>query len=125
AQFNDRVSDIDVVKVLCAQKLLSADGAEQVQTKQVTDVLRLALLWTDGTWEFDSRSRLNEQLSFKIDAGALLLDAGRRLPAEFAAARFSDPAELITPCEGSLLHDNLLPAEGFLLSRLDRPMSLR
>ena len=30
AQFNDRVSDIDVVKVLCAQKLLSADGAEQV-----------------------------------------------------------------------------------------------
>src|SRR5919108_1851986 len=46
-QFNDRVSDSDVIKVLCAQKLLTPSAAEQVQTKQVADVVRLALLWTE------------------------------------------------------------------------------
>ena len=125
AQFNDRVSDSDLVKVLCAQKRLTPSAAEQVQNRQVSDVLRLALLWTGGTWEFDSRSRLNEALNLKIDASALLLDAGRRTTSRFAASRFRNPAELITPLAEPLVHDNLLPTEVFLLSRLDRPMVLR
>src|SRR5215217_3759564 len=36
-QFNERVSDFDLLKVLCAQNLLSPNAAEQVQTKQVSD----------------------------------------------------------------------------------------
>jgi curved DNA-binding protein CbpA len=124
-QFNDRVSDLDMVKVLCAQKLLTPAAAEQVQAKQVSDVLRLALLWTEGAWDLDSKSRLNETLNMKVDASSLLLDAGRRLPAKFAASRFRNPAELITPLTAPMVHDNLLPAEVFLLSRLDRPMALR
>lgn len=124
-QFNDRVSDNDVIKVLYAQKLLSPSDVEQVQAKQVADVLCLALLWTEGVWEFDSRSRLSEQLNLKIDATALLLDAGRRLPAKFAASRFRNPVEVITPLDTPLIHENLLPAEVFMLSRLDRPMVLR
>jgi curved DNA-binding protein CbpA len=125
AQFNDRVSDLDVIKVLCAQRLLTPSAAEQVQTKQVSDTLGLALLWTEGVWEFDSRSRLNESMSLEIDANSWLLDASRRLPPKFAASRFSNPAELISPLTTPLANDNLLPTEGFLLSRLDRPMPLR
>ena len=124
-QFNDRVSDTDMVKVLCAQRLLTPPAAEQVQAKQVSDVLRVALLWTEGTWDLDPRSRLNETFDLKIDANSLLLEAGRRLPAKFAASRFRNPAELITPLTAPMVHDNLLPAEVFLLSRLDRPMALR
>jgi hypothetical protein len=124
-QFNDRISDFDLLKVLCAQNLLSASAAEQVQAKQISDILRLPLLWTEGTWEFDSRSRLNEQLNLKIDAGSLLLDAGRRLPAEFAASRFGNPGEVIAPLVDPSVHGNLLPAEGFLLSRLEKPMILK
>jgi curved DNA-binding protein CbpA len=124
-QFNERVGDTDLIKVLCAQRLLTAPAAEQVQAKQVSDVLRLALLWTEGTWDFDSKSRLDVPMNLKIDASSLLLDAGRRLPAKFAASRFRNPVELITPVATPLVHDNLLPAEVFLLSRLDRPMSLR
>ena len=124
-QFNDRVSDGDMVKVLCAQKLLTQSAAEQVQAKQISDVLRLALLWTEGAWDLDTKSRLNEAVNVKIDTNALLLEAARRLPAKFAASRFPNPAELITPLTAPMVHDNLLPAEGFLLSRLDRPMALR
>jgi len=124
-QFNARVSDSDVIKVLCAQKLLTPGAAEQIQAKQVSDVLRLALLWTEGAWQFDSRSRLNDAHNLKINIGSLLLDTGRRLPAKFVASRFRNPGEVITPLATPLVHDNLLPAEVFLLSRVDRPTVLQ
>ena len=125
AQFNERVSDTDLLKVLCAQKLLSTETAEQIQTRLVADVLRLALLWTDGAWEFDPRSRLSEELNPQIDFNWLLFEAARRIPPKFAASRFENSAELITPVEAPLFNGNLLPAEAFLLSRVDRPTTVR
>lgn len=80
AQFNERVSDTDLIKVLCAQKLLSPAVAEQVRARQVADVVRLALLWNEGTFEFDSRSRLAEQLRVNVDLVALLQDLPAVVP---------------------------------------------
>jgi curved DNA-binding protein CbpA len=125
ARFNDRLPDIELLKQLTAQKLLSTTAADQLHTRQVTDVLRMALVWTNGTWELESRSRLNEQLNLKIDVDSLRLEAGRRMPADFIASRFRNDAEVITPRAEPLINDNLLPAEAFLLSRLDQPMPLR
>lgn len=122
---DDRTPDLELLKQLCAKKLLSADAAEQIQTKQVADVLRLALLWTDGAWEFETRSRLDEKLNLKLDLSSLLLEAARRLPPEFVSSRFENRAEVISPLAEPLVNNNLLPAEVFLLSRLDQPMSLR
>jgi curved DNA-binding protein CbpA len=124
-QINERVSDTDLIKVLCSQKLLSPAVAEQIQTRLVADVLRLALLWTEGAWEFESRSRLSEQFNVKVDIDSLLLEAARRLSAKFASSRFINPAEIITPIENPLVDANLLPAEVFLLSRVDRPTTVR
>ncbi len=125
AQFNDRVSDTDLLKVLYTQRLLSLEVAEQIQTRLVTDVLRRALLWTEGAWEFEVRSRLGEQLNPKLDLDSLLLEAARRIPATFAASRFQNTAEIITPVEEPLVNENLLPSEVFLLSRVDRPITVR
>lgn len=125
ARFNERLPDIELFKQLTAQSLLNPTAAEQLHTKQVTDVLRMALIWTDGTWELESRSRLNEQLNLKIDVDTLLLEASRRMPAEFIATRFLSQTEVITPLAEPLISDNLLPPEVFLLSRLDQPMPLR
>src|ERR1043165_482436 len=125
AKFNERVADTDLLKALCAQKLLSRAAAEQLQTRQVAEVLRLALSWTEGTWDFESRSRLDEQFNLKIDLDSLLLEAARRMPVVFVTSRFKNPAETISPNEDPVVSENLLPAEGYLLSRLDRPMSLR
>jgi tetratricopeptide (TPR) repeat protein len=125
ARFNERVSDTDLLKGLSAQKLLSPAAAEQVLTRQVADVLRLALVWTDGSWDFDSRSRLDEQFNLKIDPRSLLLEAARRLPVAFVTSRFKNPEETITPLDEPLVNENLLPAEAYLLSRLDQAMPLR
>src|SRR4029079_1342039 len=95
-QFNARVSDTALLKVLSAQKLLSPVAAEQVLTRQVADVLRTALVWTEGSWDFESRPRLDEQFNLKIDLGSLLLEAARRLPVAFVTSRFKNPEETIT-----------------------------
>ena len=124
ARFNDRLPDLELLKQLTAQKLLSSTAAEQLHTQQVSDVLRMALVWTDGTWELESRSRLNEQLNLKIDVDSLLLEASRRVPTDFIVSRFRNEAEVITPRAEPLINENLLPPEGFLLSRFDRPMAL-
>lgn len=124
ACLNERVPDVELLKQLGAKNLLSAAVAEQVQTKQVADVLRLALLWTDGTWEFDVKSRLEEQIKLELDVDALILEAARRLPATLIASRFANQTEVITPVSEQIINDNLLPAEGFLLSRLERPTPL-
>src|SRR2546423_1943931 len=74
ARFDDRTSDLELAKRLCTQNLLSATAAEQVQAQQVSDVLRMALSWTEGTFGFDPKSRLNEQLNLKIDINSLLVE---------------------------------------------------
>src|ERR1044072_5009789 len=63
AQFNERMSDADLLKGLYAQRLIAAPAAEQLQARQVADVLRLTLTWTEGSWDFESRSRLDEQFN--------------------------------------------------------------
>ncbi len=124
ARFDDRRSDVELAKTLYAENLLAPSDAEQIQIRQVSDVLRLAFLWTEGAWEFDHRSTMSEEVGFKVDADSLLLDAGRRVPLKFAASRFRNPRELISPVMPPPANDSLLPTEVFLLSRLDRPMVL-
>ena len=125
AQVNDGVSDRDLFKVLSSPALLGTVVATQMQTRLVASVLRMALLWTEGAWEFESRSRLSEQLHLELDMNRLLLEAARRLPAKFTASRFPDAAEIITPIDQPAMNNNLLPAEVFLLSRVDRPTTVR
>jgi hypothetical protein len=125
ARYGERTPDLELIKSLCADEILSQSQAEQIQSKQVSDVIQLALSWTEnGTWDFDPRSRLNEAPRLKLETQSLLLEAGRRTPPKFAASRFQNRTELISPVSAPLISNNLLPAEVFLLSRLDRPLPL-
>src|SRR5690348_16113751 len=111
ARFDERLPEVELLRQLALLNLLTTTAAEQVHTRQVTDVLRLALMWTDGSWQLDARSHLNEQLNLDVDVDSLLLEASRRLPADFVVSRFSDQAEMITPLAEPLVNDSLLPAE--------------
>ncbi len=123
-RFGQQHSDLALAAALSAEKLVTPEAAQQLQLKQVSDVLRVSLLWTEGTWDFDDRSHLREQVSFKIDTRTLVLEAGRRTPEQFAATRFPKRREMISAIGISLDANNLLPSEGFLLSRLDSPTAL-
>ena len=124
SRYDERQPDLDLAKTLTRDHLLSPATAEQIQGRQVSDVIRVALSWTEGTWDFDQKARLGETPNFKVDARALLLEAGRRTPPKFVASRFRVPNELISLLAAPADSDNLLPTEVFLLSRLDRPTPL-
>lgn len=123
-RYGERRPDLELAKALVTDQLLTPATAEQIQTKQVMDVLRLALSWTEGTWEFDQRARLDEETKLNLDIRGLLLETGRRTPPKFASSRFGLSTEIISPVSTALEFANLLPAEVFILSRLDRPTPL-
>ena len=118
------IDDFSLAKNLLSEKRISQLQLQQQQLKQVNDVLGLALLWTEGTWDFDDHSHLLEEVHLMIDTPGLLIDAARRLPTKFTTSRFLINAELISPVANPPKLVNLLPTEVFLLSRVDLPMTL-
>ena len=124
-RYGERRPDLELARSLLKDNLLSPAATEQLQTKQVADTVRLGLSWTEGTWDFDERARLDEAPKLSFDIVSLLLDTGRRTPPKFAASSLRIPTEMISPVATSLSSVNLQPTEVFLLSRLDRPTSLQ
>jgi DnaJ-domain-containing protein 1 len=118
------IDDFNLGKTLVSEKRLSQTQLEQQQLKQVVDVLGLALLWTEGSWDFDDHSHLLEALHLAIDVPSLLIETARRLPPKFVTSRFLNHAELISPIANPPKLVNLLPTEVFLLSRVDAPLAL-
>ena len=123
-RFDDRTSDLELATKLCEEKLLSPGSANALLVRQVSDVLRLGLSWIEGTWEFDHRLHLSEELTFTVETSSLLLEAGRKISVNFAVSRFRNPGEMISAVPSLPDTANLLPHEGFLLSRLERPTVL-
>lgn len=117
-------SDLDFAAALMEEKAFSRDSLEAIQARQVAEVLRSALLWTEGTWEFDGRVRMAQDMRVQIDVRSLLMEGARRLPVEFIAARFTDTHEKLSPVMHAPANFELLPKEAFVLSRVDAPMAL-
>ncbi|HEY8227231.1 MAG TPA: DnaJ domain-containing protein [Pyrinomonadaceae bacterium] len=119
------VPDLQLAASLVAKNIIQTTVLREIQLKQLADVLRLALLWIEGTWEFDLRAHLNEPVDLSLDPAALFLEVGRRLPRSFAASRFRNDKEMLTLSQSSAGMDVLQPKEGFILSRLDRATPLK
>ncbi len=117
-------SDVTLAAALVNKGVIDRPTLEAVFTRQVGDILRVALLWAKGTWEFDDRSLLEDSIRVTLDTLGLLMEAARRMELELIASRFPSDEELISPA-GSLPDFNaLLPAEGFMISRVDTPIKL-
>ncbi|HEX8160521.1 MAG TPA: DUF4388 domain-containing protein [Pyrinomonadaceae bacterium] len=124
AAVTEMMSDAEAGDALVNSGALDAAGAARLRTLQAQDVLKTLLVWTDGEWEFDRRARLSQDASERVGLRQLLLEAARRLPAEFCAARFADDDEMISPAAAPPERLQLAPVEGFVLSRADSPARL-
>jgi len=117
-------SDVTLAAALVSKGVIDRLTLEPVFTRQVGDILRVALLWTGGTWEFDDRSLLEDSIRVTLDIPGLLMEAARRMQLELIASRFPSDEELISPANGLPDFNALLPAEGFVISRVDSAMKL-
>jgi curved DNA-binding protein CbpA len=124
AKLNGSLSDLDLATALSASGTLRQKDIDALLVIQVSDILRVALLWMDGTWEFNLRGRLADPIHVKADTGALLREAAQRIPLPFVSRRFLNPGEIIARVAEVSRDSNFLPAESFVLSRLDKPLKL-
>jgi curved DNA-binding protein CbpA len=123
AEFPIKASDEELAAAMVQRGLLRPETLTAIRGNQVGDVLRLALLWTDGAWEFDSRVRLADDIRLQIDMKRLLLECARHLPANFIAARLARANGTYLRA-GNNNEMNLLPAEVFVLSRASDSLTL-
>jgi curved DNA-binding protein CbpA len=123
AEFPVKGSDEDLAAAMIQRGLLRPETLTAIRVNQVGEVLRLALLWTDGAWEFDQRVRLADDVRVVIDVNRLLRECARHLPAKFVVAR-------LTSSNGTYLRardnnaNNLLPAETLVLSGASESVTL-
>ena len=122
--FGTNGSDIALAKVLRANGALTQTQVDGLLAHLVANVLRVALLWTEGNWEFDQRARLGEDVRIDIDVRTLIREAAHRLPLKFVGNRFRNPGETLSRAPNAAENQTFLPAESFLLSRLDAPTPL-
>jgi curved DNA-binding protein CbpA len=117
-------SDAALVNAITTNGVLNKGTIQEIVGQLVADTVRVTLLWPSGTWEYDERARLAEASAVKLDIPGLLIEASRKMGLKFVSARMSNPAEVISPVGNSQKADQLQPAEAFILSRLDQPMTL-
>lgn len=115
----EEMSDAQIGAMLVSSGALTRDELLKLQARQCADVLRPVLLLTDGEWTFERRARLDEEMRLKIETEQLLLEAARRLPADFVAARVADDAEMLAPAAAPRADLQLAPAEAFVFSRAE------
>ena len=124
AGLNNNLSDLDLAASLAAAGTLRQRDIDALLVTLVSDVLRVSLLWMEGTWEFNPRARLVDPVRVNVDTATLLREAAQSIPINFVSARFRNPGEMISRASEVSRNSNFLPAESFILSRLDKPLRL-
>ena len=102
----------------------SPEQVARLRANQIADILRTALLWTEGYWQFDPRVRVAAQNRVSIKTQRLLLEATRHLPGKYIEARFADRHEQFETVDRNGHALNLSPSEGFVLSRVTGAISI-
>lgn len=125
AIITDAMPDREVGASLLAAGACTRPELERWQSRQAAESLRPLLLWTDGEWHFEPRARLTEDSQLTIRLAPLLMESARRLPAHFVASRLRDEEMLAPVAAGELDGLELLPAEAFILSRVESPMRVQ
>ncbi len=123
-ELKTKLSDLELAKALISTGNLRQIDVDVLLEQLVADVMRVALLWTEGNWEFNERARLNNPVRVNVDTPRLLREAAQRLPLPFISQRFRNPSEAISRSAEVSRTSNFEPGESFLLSRLDQPLHL-
>lgn len=117
-------SDDVLAEALVESGRVTAETLTMMRSKQLSDVLRLTLLWTEGTWEFDPRVRVANDAGVSVDVNRLLLECARHLPADFVASRFHETNGSTYQAAAGKDATNLLPAEASVFTRASRSVQL-
>ena len=86
-ELSPALSDEELGDALVQKKVLTSAQLQEMRLAQVTEVLRVALLWTEGHWSYDPRVRVESDLRVAIEVDRLLLECARHIPLPFIQSR--------------------------------------
>src|ERR1041384_4708119 len=116
SNYETALTDEELARQILASAKLTKETLDVIRASQAGDVLRLTLLWTEGTWQFDDRVRLAADDRVSLDVSRFLLECARHLPFSFVQTRFIDHrgSYSFSGVAGSM---KLLPVEATVMSR--------
>lgn len=120
----EQSSDLEIGAALVSYGVFNKLALEDLMGRQVAEMLRPALLWIDGGWDFESRVRLSDGARARFAVHNLLLECARRLPEDFVEARVRQIGEKTLQAVNDSTATNVSPVEGFVLSRADQPVTM-
>ncbi|MBC7796453.1 MAG: DnaJ domain-containing protein [Pyrinomonadaceae bacterium] len=112
------VSDAELGAKLCESGKLSASDLAMIQSQQIAVILRTALNWTEGDWNFNALARIRENLRVGIDVRQVIFNSTREIPVESFGDKFGFDDKFSLSANGDLTLD-LQPREAFVLSRFE------
>lgn len=118
-------SDGEFGAALVRRGMLNRVELDQLIARQVSEIVCHTLLWIYGVWEFDARVRLSEETRVQLKTEELLMESARRLPVEYVTTRFNNRDEKLAPAAETSSDFALTPAEAFVLTRVDMPLSVQ
>jgi curved DNA-binding protein CbpA len=122
--FSSINNDLQFGEKLVAAGKIMASGLRELQSQQMTEVLRLALSWYAGDWVFTPLVRIREGLQAETNLLPLLIEAARLAPSELVFQRFRRATESFAAQSVFPADVDLHPQEAFLLSRFDRVLTI-
>ncbi len=123
-QFENVANDLEFGQKLVEKGFFGQSDIDVLFAEQLKQVLQTALDWKTGEWIYSPFARIKENISFKIDLSKVLFDFSRKLNADDILPRFKTANEEFILNKSANLNANLLPHEGFILSRLDQKMKI-
>ncbi|HZH34734.1 MAG TPA: J domain-containing protein [Pyrinomonadaceae bacterium] len=124
SQFLPVPNDFELGKKLLSEGKLTERALREMQTKQTTDILRTALEWDTGDWQFSPLVRARESLHVQIWLPQLMVETARKMSDEFVARRFRFTEESFAVKSVLPEEVSLEPEEGFVLAHFDRVLGL-
>jgi curved DNA-binding protein CbpA len=115
--YETALTDEELARQILASAKLTKEALDAIRSRQAGDVLRVTLLWTEGSWQFDDRVRLAADDRVPVDVSRFLLECARHLPFSFVQARFNGIGSSYS-FGGDASAMKLLPVEASVMSRI-------
>jgi curved DNA-binding protein CbpA len=116
SNYETALTDEELARQVLASAKLTKEALDAIRARQAADVLRVTLLWTEGTWQFDERVRLAADDRVPLDVSRFLLECARHLPFSFVQERFDGNLGSYS-FRGGASSIKLLPVEATIMSR--------
>lgn len=112
-------NDLELKAHLLKNEVFTSRQFDEFFAAQVAQILRDALEWNEGVWNFSPLVRLKADMHVAFDLADLLFSYARTFPNERIARRYKSLEERFGKRAEIPAHINLMPQEAFVFSRLD------